>query len=328
MRKAITRRRRRAIVAMTVMAAAFSGLIASASAVTLNGDWAPFNRCPVDNPTMLAADGQTSIAFCNSNISPNGSLTIDKLTYPTGESNSQFGLISSSGFTVISPAGGAQVSAPAVLPGGLQGLVCPSDSRSARWICKRHGEGLLHAGDGRFNTVTATLMGAGELSNFNLFAGLEAMVPIVTVPVEIHLQNVLLGEHCFIGSDAEPIVLRIENLVAPSLSAESFDPDGTPDPSGAMGRFALLGATQGDSSFAVPPASGCGSKGVLDEAIDTNVGLPSPAGKNSIVMDNPAIYLTGINSPEESAPHDGEDLSKYWHSAVLPLQGGGQGHGH
>lgn len=86
------------IAAMTVCAALASA--ASASATTLNGDWAPFARCPVDDPGMLAADGSSTIAACASSDSPNGSIKIGNTTTPTGESNLQFGLVeNTSAFT-------------------------------------------------------------------------------------------------------------------------------------------------------------------------------------------------------------------------------------
>ena len=62
-----------------------------------------------------------------------------------------------------------------------------------------------------------------------------------------------------------------------------------PDPNGyAAGFFTIAGATQGDSTFAVPGASGCGGvllSAVVDEAVDLKQSLPSPAGKNDLVLD-------------------------------------------
>ncbi|CAO0835623.1 hypothetical protein SMICM17S_11736 [Streptomyces microflavus] len=71
---------------------AFSAVLSTGSAAAateLNGDWAPFDRCPVDAPAMLAADGITNIATCISSSSVTGSIT----PVPTGNSDLQLGVI-------------------------------------------------------------------------------------------------------------------------------------------------------------------------------------------------------------------------------------------
>jgi hypothetical protein len=117
------------------------------------------------------------------------------------------------------------------------------------------------------------------------------------------------------GSDANPVVLHPENVIAPTdTSAERFATDGTPDPSGDLLRVATSGAVQGDDSFAVPGASGCGLLGLVDKVIDAKVGLPSPAGQNRLELDDASSYLAGAALP---AAHTGRDLSASGHSALL-----------
>ena len=287
--------------------------------VNLNGAWAPFDRCPVDNPTMLSADGEVNDALCVAVSGPSGSLTIGKVTAPIGGSDTQNGLIINNAEgtqTLIPPPGGALVGSPLVLPGGLQALVCPSSSWALRELChSSHPDRFL-------NTVTATLSSAGAPSNFNLVAGLELGTPILTLPVKLELDNPLLGPNCSIGTDHEPIVLRPENVTPPTPVFSTFDANGTPDPSGPLLLITLTGATQGDNQLAIPAAHDCGFAGLLDHAIDHNVGLPSPAGNNDLVLNEVTSSLTGLNSPGEVAPNDGHVLSGDWHSAVV------HGHGH
>jgi hypothetical protein len=342
-----------AVVAMTVTAAAVTWLAAAGSAlarpawgpapvVTLNGDWAPFNRCPVDNPAMLSANGVTAAAVCGASVAPSGSITIGNLTYPTGESDLQFGAVENyetESDTMIVPESGVLIAAPAQIPGGLPALICPSAATKI-WLCgSRHDRRLIagNAGDGRFNAVTATLQEAGAPSDLHLTAGIGQ--PSISEPVKIHLQNPLLGEDCYIGSDSSPIVLQPEILAISVLaSIEKFDANGTPNPNGMMTMIKLPGLTTGDISFAVPAASGCGARGRFDEAINRNVGLPSPSGKNSFVANNVTDYLAGVGQGGEAGQEptlpDGEQLSKNWHSAVLaPAKGEerewpGHWHGH
>ncbi len=294
---------------------------------TLNGDWAPFNRCPVDNPTMLGTDGVENVALCAVVNSPNGAIKLGGLALLTGNVNAQFGLVaedheaSETTYKLVSPLGGAAVAAPIAIPNGLPALLCPGASRELWWLCGGHHGGF----GGRLTDITAILRPAGELSSFNLEAALTTGVPIVSMPVKIQLENALLGPACYIGSDSEPIVLQLQNLTPSTFGAfEEFESGGAPvAEGGVMTRIALLGATDGDESFAVPGVSGCGFGGNLDGVIDHNAGLPLPAGASALVMNESATYLAGVSGPGEVAPNDGKDLSQFWHSSV---QGGHNHH--
>jgi hypothetical protein len=303
-----------AVAAMTVCAALASA--GSASATTLNGDWAPFTRCPVDDPGMLAADGNTTVAACAAADSPSGSIKLGNSTTPTGDANLQFGVIqdnstSPSTDAVVSPAGGALVTAPATVPGGVLGLMCPSQVPVVAALCNE-------AANSDLNTVTATVEAAGQPSNFNLVAQFLIGQPIITLPVKIHLHNPLLGSSCYIGSDSDPIVLHPANLAQPTFgNGEQFDANGTPDPNGVLQSTVLIG-NQGDSTFAVPGASGCGglTSLLVDPAINLKLGLPSPSGNNNLVLANTTSQLATFSDPPAFAPNEGQDLSADWHSAV------------
>jgi hypothetical protein len=336
------------VVAMTLTAAAFAGSVVAGSALadgghqwespetppTLSGDWAGLNRCPVDNPTMLAADGLTNIAFCLTVASPNGSLTIGGLTLPTKASDLQAGVVlneTDGSATLVSPADGAAENESIEVPNGLQALICPSHGRLSWRVCRppRH-DGRDYEHSSQLTNLTVSMVPAGEPSNFSLFAGLSLNQPLLSLPVKLHLQNRLLGNRCYIGSDAEPIVIQPENITEPAVHFEAFDGNGTPDPNGLMTLIQLVD-TQGSSSFAVPAATGCGFMGIFDEAIDNHMGLPSAAGKNSLVFNEAKTVLVAISTPEGVAPNDGQELSKAWHSAVQPEEeneGRHHRHGH
>jgi hypothetical protein len=305
-----------AALAASVTAAVLLPLSAASASVhhsvTLNGDWAPFNRCPVTNSAMLQTDGVNATPLCVASSSPSGTIKIGNMSPTTSQSDLQFGLVSSSaGFTVISPSQGAVQSAPVGEPGGLSGMICPSSNHLVAHLCK------VLAGHSKLNKVIATLESAGNPSNFNLGAGLSSGIPIVTLPVKIHLQNVFLGLNCYIGTNANPIVLQPQNATNPVVNSESFDGNGTPDSSGAMFAIFSNGGTQQDTSFSVPAATGCGPGGRFDGAINVNGGLPSPAGQNSLVLTDASAYLAGLSNGSAEAPNAGADLSKFWHSAIV-----------
>jgi sugar lactone lactonase YvrE len=254
-------------------------VVASSSAGTTTGEhqefqagpgaWAPSNRCPVDDPAMLAADGTNAITLCLASNSTHGSIKIGNLpTQTTGNTNLQAGLVLDENtfeFSVISPPGGALVADPVQITGTPVGA------------------------------VTAVTQSAGNPSDFNLFAGISTGVPIITLPIKIQLQNPALGPNCFIGSDQDPIVLHPENTdLSNAISIGgffTFDPNGTPNLAGPLSGLVITGGVQGDDTFAVPGASGCGPGGSLDVAVNAVVGLPSPSGNNHLVLQDAASSL-------------------------------------
>jgi SMP-30/Gluconolactonase/LRE-like region/NHL repeat len=252
------------------------------------GDWTPFTRCPVDDPAMLATDGVNSLSICLASNSTHGSITIGSLPPTiTGNSNLQGGLVldqSTSVFTFIAPPAGSLVADPAtVTAGGV--------------------------------TVTATVESAGTPSDFDLLAGLSVGVPILTLPVKIHLvgQTVDLGPSCFIGSEQNPIVLHPANTDISNVQAkfESFDLDGTPNPNGPLFTIVVSGTVQGDNTFAVPAVQGCGPNGdgSLDGVVNAVVGLPSPAGANHLVLDDASSALAAPN-----IVMTGQQFADAWHA--------------
>jgi hypothetical protein len=307
---------KRGAYAATVTIVAGLTLVSSGStafATTLNGDWAPFTRCPVGNASMLAADGVNIIADCVATDSPSGSAKIGNTTLATGNSNLQLGVLINSNTgtdTAVAPSGGAIVAAPVQVPGGLLGLMCPSSIPAVTLLCDEITNSKL-------NAVTATIQAAGNPSNLDLANAFNKGARVVTLPVKIHLSNPLLGSACYIGSNSSPIVLNPETqVVPPNSSTQAFDTNGTPNHNGTMLKVTLSGGTLADNTFAVPGASGCGPLGVADPAVDLKQGLPSASGDNSLVLDNVTVNVAGFADPSSVAPSEGKALSAAWQSAV------------
>ncbi|GAA2393323.1 hypothetical protein GCM10010420_17730 [Streptomyces glaucosporus] len=310
---------RRARLATTVTAAATAlGALASMGTATAataqpGGEWAPFTRCPVDAPAMLAADGLAQTPQCVVSVSPSGSIKLGKTTVVTGRTNLQMGIVQNSDgtSTVVAPPAGAIIADSATVPGGLLGLMCPSKVPVVTAICEQLANSDL-------NKITATVESVGAPRDFDQTAGILTDQPIVAIPVRIHLENPFLGSKCYIGSKSDPIVLRPRNLDYPEFGMSFFKGDGTLAEDGEMSRINLTGATQNDSEFAVPGASGCGLGllGVIDAAVNLKTGLPSPSGNNSLTLNDTETYLAGLTAPGTVAPDAGRILSRNWHSAV------------
>ncbi|MFE3071472.1 hypothetical protein [Streptomyces sp. NPDC059247] len=308
-----TRTKLATVSALTALGAFVSIGTATAANPQLNGSWAPFDRCPVDAPAMLASDGLDTSPQCVVSYSLSGSIKMGNTTVATGKTNLQIGVVQNADGTssVSAPASGALITDPATVPGGLLGLMCPSDIPFITDICRQ-------LSDAKLNKITATMESVGSPSNFDQIAGVLTDQPIVTIPVRIRLQNPFLGDNCYIGTKANPILLRPRNLTSPDFGVERFNGDGSANEEGDMSRLNLLGATQYDSTFAVPGASGCGLGwfGIIDAAVNLKTGLPSASGKNKLVLNNTQTYLGGLFAPGVSAPDAGKVMSRNWHSAV------------
>ncbi len=113
----------------------------------------------------------------------------------------------------------------------------------------------------------------------------------VKLPIKVHLQNELLGENCYIGSDEDPVIIELTDHT-------TEPPAGTEPISGEVGKIVplldkgrlleLQGNKLVGNTFAAPAATGCGVN-VLTEAVttalvNTDAGLPSAAGKNVAIL--------------------------------------------
>jgi hypothetical protein len=296
---------------VTTMAVAIPG---TARATTLNGEWAPFTRCPVAASSMLAADGTDIYDGCVDSASSSGSMTLGSSTVPLGTSDLQDGVLvnpsesGSSGleWTTVDPSGGAIVAAPVSVPGGLLGLMCPADIILITPLCEEITDSTL-------NAVTASIVQVAPTEGFYLGAALGAKHSIITIPVEIQLSNPILGSDCSIGSASDPIDLTITNTVAPpDYSLTYFDPDGTADPTnGVLASQVLSGAGQEDASFSVPGASGCGPLGIADPLLDLKEGIP---GTGSLTLSNVVISSVFYADPSNYTPDEGQDFAAAYES--------------
>lgn len=274
------------------------------------GHWAPFDRCPVDDPAMLAADGVEKAALCLASSAESGTMVIGDKTVPVAGTNLQMGLLGDGvNYTSVSPEGSGIEADPVTVPGGLLNLMCPSDIPVLTALCEK-------AADSRLNRVVATVEPAGTPRDFSLVAGLGVGQPIVTLPVKIRLDNPLLGSSCHLGSENDPILLRPRNVSQPTLTLTRYAPDGTTQAGGPMSNIELSGADQLDDSFTVPKAHGCGFLGALDWAVNAQLGLPSPSGANSLVRTAAVTTTGGFYTPSAFAPDQGRLLSEYWHAAT------------
>jgi hypothetical protein len=103
------------------------------------------------------------------------------------------------------------------------------------------------------------------------------------LPLKIRLENQLLGDHCYVGTDSDPLQLKYTTGHSGSLQgrpgALSFN---------KSSRLTTnSGARLVDGTYAAPGASGCGGllSYFVDPLVDSIFGLPSPSGKNAAVLE-------------------------------------------
>jgi hypothetical protein len=248
---------------LAAIAAALAALVVAGPAAAIKEpivkeDFAPFADCPTESSAVCIVSNTTGGEFkLGSKTVPIPEGTVIKL---------QGGLPLESyvGQTLIAPLDGKTLSEiPLTVPGGLTGI----------------------AGLGGEVTATAQLAGPIEVNRGDLAIPVG---PAVTLPLKVKLDNPVLGESCYIGSDAEPVVLHLTvGKTAPPPPAEPLEGHRNPIEYKDKKRIVYIpNNTLVDNNFAVPGVSGCGGalSPIVDPIVDLDTGLPAKAGESKVVM--------------------------------------------
>jgi len=189
------------------------------------------------------------------------------------------------------------------VPGGLLDLVkCNEISNFIeRILC----EGFFENGVTGVTAVTELAAPATSIY-LNEFA-LESELPFppyppaLVLPVKIKLENPLLGGECYIGSNSEPIELALTTgATSPPAPNKSIKGKLGEETSKAEGKILVINKnTLVGNAFSVGKAHGCGLFGILDGLIESKLGLPSPAGENTAILNN-TVEQAGHLAVEES----------------------------
>lgn len=176
---------------------------------------------------------------------------------------------------------------PILLQGGLatetftaQHLLAATDGKTLAKVAQEIPGGLTGIGIGPELTATAEIAGPASgilVSQAAIAAPSFSTEAAVVLPMKVHLENELLGENCYIGSDSEPIMLHFLS-VGPQ---ENFE-------GGAKFKILKIKHTVlEDKTFSVPAAKGCGTgltEPIVTALVNADVGLPSASGENKAVM--------------------------------------------
>jgi hypothetical protein len=190
------------------------------------------------------------------------------------------------------------------VPGGLTNLVnCEEIKGNGLFEIIERGscKAIFENGTTGVTATTELVANASNPAILNLTNMIEESGPAITLPVRVHLKNPLLGEGCFIGSEAHPIQLHLTD------GTTSPPPPNTPI-KGKLGTpeseiekeyesTVIKGNTLVDNSFSAPASEGCGGffSFLIGPIVNSKVGLPSAAGHNTAILNGT------LNIAEEEA---------------------------
>jgi hypothetical protein len=275
---------RRLVRIAVVVAASMAFGLATVASAGVTGDPSEFSLCPTS--FTAPADSQTGL-LCSHSETTGGQLTIGNSTVQitNNPDTVDFGAYSNTpdGFfgpeVIVTPTNGKVFGGPAqVVPGGLLGLTGQLAPLSKPLDpINQVTSSLELAGPITPATVvdpTATKAFFCASGPIHFCEDAPSLTSVITVPIKVHLHNLVLGPNCYIGSNAHPIVLNLQET-----------PNSSPVLGGNGNATIVSGVEVADDTFAVPGASGCGLLGTLDPILDLKVGLPSPSGRNSALID-------------------------------------------
>jgi len=258
-----------ALVALAALAPATAGATTSPAP-----GYGQFAGCPnpAQNPT---------IEVCFHTVFTSGQLQVGSTAIPIIHP-----ITYSGGYTAANEvdfnASGGMPPVPQGVPGGIIWLTGLS------WLAELYGSAEL--------AVDADIELAGTPS--------PPLPETLSLPIKIHLTNPVLGSNCYIGSNAEPILLDL-------ITGTTSPPPPNSPITGAEGEISFTpnevldfeNGTYVDNSFAASEANGCvltipGYTPIsLDSLINSRIGLPAAAGLNSAILnfdtelvESPIVY--------------------------------------
>jgi hypothetical protein len=272
-----------ALTAVMALVPASSALGASHSPT---GEFAQFKECPLSRATL---------EFCVYSKSGGGFFQLGKKNVPLKNPVTlQGGIeVTETGAQKFFGAenGDTLSKTPQPVPGGLLGIEAPKSW--PKFLQDLFNETINKGLTGVNATVElaapATSIG---ISTSNLI--LEEGVAL-SLPVKIKLDNSFLGSSCYIGSNSKPVVIDFTTgaTTPPPPNKSIHGAAGALTFNEAFTLITLSGGKLVNNSLAAPAASGCGGifSFLIDPFVNSIVGLPSPAGTNTAILEG--VLQTG-----------------------------------
>jgi hypothetical protein len=293
-------RRLSVFVAVVCVVPVVSLAVASPAMATPKGIFSVFSDCPLE---LIKSTGiPLEDTLCQYGVTTSGEFAIGSTKVPINQTITlQGGAIpvepaneENSEYLLLPAADGNSLSKTELnVPGGLLDFVkCEEITGSGFWetiersACKAIFEN-------KTTGVTATTELVANIHNPGL-VNLEHLSrqegTALTLPVRIHLKNPLLGNSCYVGSEASPIQLHLttgstapnppnESIKGKRGKAETLREKG-------LSMVRLSENSLVDNAFSVPVAEGCGEffSFIIDPLVNGKLKLPSADGNNTAIL--------------------------------------------
>jgi hypothetical protein len=237
------------------------------------GEFANFGDCPLSIAT---------VGDCVYSVTNGGSVTIGNKTVPIENPVILQGGFEGAGENVQfygAEEGETLSKTPQPVPGGLVGVTAPAwwPKLVRDWFNKLISEGATGVNAIVELAAPATSI---ELSTQNL---IESTGTALGLPVKIKLENLILGNNCYIGSNSKPVHLQLTSGVSGSLEGYFGELN-------FYEEFTLIrdtGVRLVDNTFEAPAAKGCGGIFSLfvDPLVNSILGTPSGEGENAAILE-------------------------------------------
>jgi hypothetical protein len=270
-RAAGSRRRTLAVVVCAIAPLAMLGLASPALATEHHpkGEFAQFANCPLSNP---------SVADCVLAESNAGKFKVGNRTVPINKTITLQGGVANTGEFLGAEDGNTLAKVALTVPGGLLGIVAPKTW--PEWLQNLFNE-FINKG---FTGVTATTEVAGPASGIVLDTQnlLNQEGTALSLPTKIKLDNVLLGEKCYIGSNTAPVVINFTTGTSGKLTGVvgelTFNEEFT--------LVTISGGKLVNNTFKAPGVEGCGIlPSLIDPLVNSALGLPAGEGVNEAILE-------------------------------------------
>lgn len=237
------------------------------------GEFEDFGECPLNRET---------IENCVYSVTTGGSVTIGKKTVPIKNptvlqggfegAEDKIKFFGAENGETLSPT-------PQPVPGGLVGVTAPTwwPKFLQNWFNKLISEGATGVNAIVELAEPATSI---KLNTENL---LNQEGTTLGLPVKVKLENLILGNNCYIGSNSNPMRWNFTTGVSGSLEG-SF---GEINFNEAFTLITITGARLVDNTFEAPAAKGCGGIFSLfvDPLVNEILGTPAGSGKNAAILE-------------------------------------------
>ena len=279
------------LLILSAVALLASLALASVAAAEPKGIFKKYNDCPTETPGLaLCSFAQTTsgeFVIGNTKVPINKTITLQGGAIPTGGSNfNQYYLLPAKDGNSLSKT-------ELNVPGGLTGLVNCEEIKGSGFFEVIERAACKAIFENKTTGVTATTELVATATNpaiLDLGAVAEGSGTALTLPLRVHLKNPLLGEGCYIGSEAHPIQLHLtEGTTSPPPPNKPISGKiGTPKSEVEKGyeSVTISNNTLVDNSFSAPASEGCGGffSFLIGPIINAKVGLPSAAGHNTAIL--------------------------------------------